>query len=645
MPKKFSFLICILSLSISLRAQKKIPEFGKIDIADLQLKSCSFEPDASAMKLFDIQETKFEIFTYGTKLKTETRSRIKIFNEKGYKYASIRIPYFSKKGIAKIKELDGAVYNLDARGKISIQKLEKKDFFKEKAMENIGIVNFTFPNLKPGSIIEFRYTTIENDIFQLNPWIIQGEIPVEYTSVELTTPVSSRIVEKVFGVDTIDQSYGLLKYDQFRRTTYFKKSILSFKPEAYMSSYKDNLIKVVFLLFPWGNSSFNYKTSSDVIWKSAGSQFLNSRYFEEQINHPITGTEKIIDSARKISAMADKINFIYEEVKKRWPGKAEQTIQAKNLLEAWTNQTGTSTEINLILLNILAKADIKCFPVLISTRDNGKVDKTFPSNGQLNGIDIIAFDSSKFYLLDASLKFQSFQNPPLNILNREAYLLSPDSMQWVTIADQRPLLKQSSDVYAEVNENGIIEGTATVQYFDYAKSYRLDTTLLNEDDDEKFMDKKPAGLKILSTKQENTGIADDPLLETIEFTYEPQNTGDFYFIDPQILTTTNKNPFLADKRFTDIDFGCNQMFILTMQIHFPSSFQPDNLPKNMTIRAPDSSFFYKVTYSTDKESIYVSQLFEVKRALFSKDEYAGIQDFFKRMYTLMAEEIILKKKK
>lgn len=645
--KKIVTLFCSTITSILMMAQKKLPGLGEVDIAALHLKSCSFEPDAPAMKLFDVQETSFEISAYNARLKTERRVRIKVFNEKGYKHASVKIPYFSKKGIAKIKELNGAIYNVGDDGKIIVNKLEKKDFFKEKAADNVGVVNFTFPGLKPGSIIEYSYTTIENNLIYLNPWFIQDEIPVVYSSCIITTPVQSKIFERVFGSDTIEQKLELLKYDNFRKITYSKGNIPSFKPEPFMSSVKDHLIKVSFLLFPGGAAFYNRnRTSPNIVWGAAGSQMLHSKFYEDQVKKTIPGTEKIIDSAKAILKTDERIGYIYGEVKKRVPVKTEQTTSADNLTEAWNDKTGTSAEINLILLNLLEKSNIKSLPILASTRDNGKIDKGFPSISQANAIDVLAFDSAKFYVLDASLKFQSYQNPPQNILNREAFILSPDSMQWVTISDTRPLLKQSMLVLADLTENGLIEGTASIQYFDYAKANKLDTTTNeNEEAEDRFYDKKPQGLKILSTSRSEAIDDGEPLFESVEFTYEPNEANGFYFINPQILTEKNKNPFLAEKRNTDIDFGCNQLFILTMQIRFPDSYVIEHLPKNVIVRAPDSSFFYKINYVASTKEVSISQLFEVKRAIYNKEEYKGIQDFFKHMYALMAEEIILKKKK
>jgi hypothetical protein len=41
----------------------------------------------------------------------------------------------------------------------------------------------------------------------------------------------------------------------------------------------------------------------------------------------------------------------------------------------------------------------------------------------------------------------------------------------------------------------------------------------------------------------------------------------------------------------------------------------------------------------------MTEIYQITRPIFSKEEYSSVQDFFKRMYALRGEEIILKKKK
>ena len=158
------------------------------------------------------------------------------------------------------------------------------------------------------------------------------------------------------------------------------------------------------------------------------------------------------------------------------------------------------------------------------------------------------------------------------------------------------------------------------------------------------MNKKIPGLKILSDNRENNGDG-EPLVQTIEFDYETQQTGEFYFISPQLLTVKKTNPFILDKRNTDIDFGCNQETQLNMHLEIPEPFSVEHLPPNIVVRSPDSSLTFTRIASADRSNISFSQSLEITRSIFDKNEYAGVYEFFNRIQSLMAEEIILKKKK
>ena len=645
--KRLFHLQLFLAVSFCINAQKKLPDFGKTDINDLLLKSCSFEPEANAMKLFDIEEVEYDPSEYVIRMKTERRVRIKIFNEQGYKHATIRIPYYYKRKTSKFKELKGIVYFLDDQGKIVTRKLESKDFFKEKAVENIGVINFTFPNLKPGCIVEFTYSKVEKDILHIEPWVVQAEIPVAYASRTVIVPSFARLKEKVFGEDSVEERSETLVRGVYKRDkkTFFKEHIRSFRPEPFMSSHKDNLLRMVFLLLPRSNFVIDALTSPDVVWKYVGMTLLESKLWGGQLIKPIPGTESIIDSAKKISSVPDRIGFLFDTVRKRFPDVAEQTLYPDDEVdEVWNSRSANTAEINLILLNLLRKSGVVCYPLLISTRENGKINPLFPSAGQLNGVDIVAVDKNTVYLIDASARFQSYKDPPFNVLNRQGFLLDPGNMKWLQINDDRPLVKQQLNIISQFNENGFLEGNASCQYYNYAKSYMLDTTDNDNNAEDRFFDKKFLGLKILSSNFENADKTDEALLQKIEFSYETQNTDNYYFINPQFLSLRKENPFLKEKRNFEIDFGCNQELTLTLHINIPATFRIDHLPTNIIVRAPDSSFFFKRRVYTDSAQIYLSQTFEIKRSVFDKEEYEGVKEFFDRVFGLMGEEIVLKKK-
>lgn len=646
-PLKPVYIILILTtFGLGSSAQKKVPSFGNIDIEDLKMSSCDFDPGAPALRLFDITDVNYTLFYSGeSKMKIEQRVRIKIFNEKGYEFASVKIPYISKRGIGKIKELKGIVYTLDSSGRVIKEELEKEDFFKQKVVEYMGVVSFTFPNLKPGSVVEYSYTRVENNIPYIDPWIIQSEIPVKYSSCIITLPHNSLLKEKLFGADSVDRIVEPLPNERPVKKTYFKENVTSFKPEPFMSSQADNLMKMIYFHIPARHPLVS-SASHDMDWDDIGTYFVRAK-LDSQLQKTLPDTEKLIDSANKITSIQERIRYIYNAVKSQVPKKHEQTYMPKDILETWKNRSGNTADINLILLNLLKKANVICYPLLASTRENGLISKEFPSFSQLNALDVVAMaDSLKFYLLDASLKYQSLSAPPLNILNREALLLRPGFIDWFSVEDQRPLLLQNINLFCTLKESGMIEGEASVQHYHYAKEYIQDSTLKEQKRKEnKYLDKKTQGLTIISTNQEITADENDPIYETIKFTYEPQHTDNYYFLNPQFLTPQKDNPFISDKRKTDIDLLCNQQMIISINLEIPSAIEIDHLPNNIIVRAPDSSFYYKRSYSFNGTALYLTHIFEVKKAIFPREDYAGIKEFFGRMYTLMNEEIVLKKKK
>src|ERR1700733_2855170 len=92
--KKILLAIVVFSACNAVHAQGTLPEFGKINMADLQLKECAFDKGADAMNLIKTEKVRFDIDNMGNaKTYTEYRIRIKIFKESGFKNASIVIPY------------------------------------------------------------------------------------------------------------------------------------------------------------------------------------------------------------------------------------------------------------------------------------------------------------------------------------------------------------------------------------------------------------------------------------------------------------------------------------------------------------------------------------------------------------------------
>ena len=156
------FLSVFYFLVFSCSNAQKLPEFGKVSQEELLMKECAFETSAPAMYLLNEESISFKQDAYDSKTIYECRARIKIFDKHGYDYATVVIPDARSRG-TKVTDLDAYVYNLTQDGKLKVEKVDRDQIFKEKqnGKKNVGSLRFTFPDLQPGCVIEYRYTRVK----------------------------------------------------------------------------------------------------------------------------------------------------------------------------------------------------------------------------------------------------------------------------------------------------------------------------------------------------------------------------------------------------------------------------------------------------------------------------------------------------
>lgn len=645
MKTSFIFFLLLFATYTSF-TQNEFPSFGKVDLKELMMKECSFEKEANAQKLIDYQETEITTSGYDIRIKIERRVRIKIFNKSGVDAANIIIPYMRKSKKSKVNDISAYIYNLDSSGNnIITRKLEKGQIFKEKNDDGISTVAFTFPDVKPGSVIEYRYTHIEKNSVHLDPWFFQDRLPTTVSVCKFIYPYGMRFDYRFITSDSVTKEF-VTRGSQYIRT-FTQKNIYAFRLEPMMSSIKDNLQRVEFAFLP------NFINSPLIIgggnrWGIFNRALLMAPFFGEQMYIKIPGTESIVDSAKKISASGDKVHFIYQQVKQNLKWDDNLSFYADDLREVWQSKTANSAEINLCILNLLIKSGIKSYPILISTRANGMADPDFISLGQFNSVDVLVLDSLQYYILDGTQKYISYKVPPYNILNRNVFLIDTLNFKWVNITDSRVLMKTSITVKAELNKKGELKGDAYIAYYDHSKANQLEEqnekVKEKEDEDKEFIEKESAEIIIDSLIQENADNELEPLIHRFNFTYKLSTANEYHFLDPFFLSNFRRNPFNDSLRRTDIDMGSNQSYIMYLYLTIPDDYQIDDLPKNILIRSNDSSMLFKREILRQNNVLVFRNSFDILRTVYAKEEYPGIKEYFKKIYGVVNDNIVLKKK-
>src|SRR5580692_7360294 len=147
--------------------------FGKIDKSDLEMTSCDFEKDANAEILFDKGSV---YFTPDYDMVFERHTRIKILNEKGKDQGNIRIEYSGGDRSEFISNIQAETINSD-NGVVAITKVDKKQMYTQSVDKIITALSFAFPDVKAGSVIEYKYSITTSYLDDFPDWFFQNDIP------------------------------------------------------------------------------------------------------------------------------------------------------------------------------------------------------------------------------------------------------------------------------------------------------------------------------------------------------------------------------------------------------------------------------------------------------------------------------------
>jgi len=634
MNKRFILLVFI-ALTVFAKAQQvpapPVPvaqAYGKVDMADLEMKSCDFEKDANAEVLFDVA-----IMSPYSGLNTSRHTRIKIFNDQGKNAANIRLIYFSYMGAVGINSLQGETINLED-GKAVITPLDKKQIYTEKINLFTSAIVFALPNVKAGSIIEFKYDQYFPDV-----WYFQRSIPTRYSEIHADFDANAqfRLIPHV----SLPYTKSVGQPTDFQQTKVLT-NIPSLPDEPYMSSRTDNLQRM------------EYIDMNDVYintWPKIGEIMMEFNDFGYEMDRNLAGENVIINRAKALKTDNEKIAFIFDTVKTnmKWNEQTSFLTTEDGIVRAWDKKTGNSTEINLMVYDLLKKCGIHAYPLVVSSKENGKINPVNANPNLLNNTVVyVAVDSSTYYVLDATNKNNLFNVIPKDNLNSFGLRIDEDNKDYSTVfVENEDPAMQSVFLNAEIKPGGKMNGSAQISSFSYNK--KENTERYKADGEAKFIDylrDDDNNLKLSNLKLENMEDDTLPLVQNVDFDMDLAGSDETYiYFNPNLFSGMHTNPFLSENRFTDIDFGYRDNLVINGVFKIPAGYKVDALPKNITMLMPDQSIIFKRVLTEDDSTgtIVVRYVINHKKTIYFKEDYPDFHAFYKKLFELLNEQIVLKK--
>jgi hypothetical protein len=380
-------------------------------------------------------------------------------------------------------------------------------------------------------------------------------------------------------------------------------------------------------------------------WPALAKDLMESDYFGGQFTKNISKGEELTNQLKSATSSLEKMKCIYKYVQKNIEWDGIQDFYSNGVKNTWSKKSGSTGDINILLLNLLKDEKIDVSPVLVSTRDHGRVLTTYPFLRQFNSIIVLARIDGREYFLNAADKYNSPDLIPYDVIGTEAFLVQKENPQFIEIWSEKMMHRHYVSMLASVDDSGVLKGEATLSSFDYAKNPRVKTFTQGIDKfTSQYITPSVTAMKVEEVEVKNADNDSMPLEQKFKFTVPVTTSGDYKFFNLNLFSGLEKNPFIADNRHTVVEFGYNQFYLMVGTINIPEGYVFEQPPANIRMIMPDTSIVFRRLIETKAEKVSYRISLEFKRPFYMIEEYPEFKEFYKKLYAQLNEQVVFKKK-
>lgn len=668
--RKLIVLLVVLNFP-SLYAQDY--NFGKISKEELSEKFNPMDSSAVAAYLYKSRRTYFEYLQdKGFQLVTEIHERIKVYNKEGLGYATRKINLYKDGGAKEgISGLKASTYNL-VNDKIEDSRLKSDGEFGINLSKFLDQKSFTLPNVREGSIIEYKYRQQSPFISVVDEFRFQHDIPImklvalfevpEYFSYNVNIKGFLPIVPKIENgngeitltdktrsggarFSAVKTSFNSSKINfSTKISRYDLTNIPALKNEPYVNNidnYRSSVkYELAYTKFP--NSTIeNYSTN----WEAVVNKIYDSPDFGAELNKKGYYEKDLEPLLLNIDDPLKKISIIFDFVKSRvkWNGYYNKYTDV-GVRQAYKDRTGNVAEINLMLTSMLRNAGLDADPVLISTRDNGI--PIFPTREGYNYVISGVVVSDDIILLDASSSYSIPNVLPLRALNWEGRMIKKDGSSTLVHLYPTDRSIESIAINVALKGNGDLEGMMRrIKIGHDAMQYRGEYYLENEEKYIEKLENRYGGVKIEDFEVTNKNNLSEPISESYSFIQENgvEIIGNRLYFSSLFFLSINENPFKLEKREFPVDFAYPSETKYRIGVILPEGYAVETLPEPVRIKLPDElgDFMFNIVATPGQIQIMANT--KIDQSIIAPVYYEALKDYYKLIIGKMNEKIVLSK--
>jgi hypothetical protein len=648
------FFILLLSLS----AYSQDFDFGKFDNTEMEMSKYNKDTSAHAVVLREFGKTWISSADR-IPLIHEYHVKIKIFDSKKFDEGdvAIRLYHSDNDTYENVRDIKGITYYKDDQGMVRQAVLDKSKIYHEQIDKHHELVKFALPNLRNGCIIEYSYLTESPYHFNYHTWNFQSDIPKIYSEYEAHIPAIYEYNVVLRGFLKLSKNDAVLEPECFSyygtkadcsKITYAMSDIPAFIEEDYMTS-RWNFISAIYYEMSTMTDQHGVKQKQTQDWNSIDYNLKHNDDFGVQIKKRDLLKERI---PAQVWAMPDtmaKAKAIYSYLQNLFKWNNQRGILSEDgIKKALDNRGANVADINLSLIAALRAAGINTEAVILSTRDNGLVNKLFPTESEFDYVVAKADIGGQSYLLDATDPFLPFGLLPLRCINDQGRVMSLDKPSYWIDMIQSKKRNTTTNLNLALQPDGKIKGTITTYSIGYA-AYEKRKAIKKFNTVDEYVENFSEHLnKTKILKWEITGVdsLEQPIAEKYDVEFDGYNSinKESISFNPAFWERQRQNPFKLEERNYPVDMGSSSTSSLLVTLSFPDNFIISAQPAPVGMALPNKGGKFVTDLTVEGNVINYSQIEQFNKAIYGAGEYPYLKELYNKIIQNEKANIIFKKK-
>ena len=520
---------------------------------------------------------------------------------------------------------------------------------------NYQRVNFTFPEVTVGSILEYRYKLdYPPNIIPQHVWDIQHDLYTLKEKFKLRAYVGA--IQNVQGMTGISATYNLPPGIKLQRKSEGYELSLdnmpAFQADAFMPPAEPYVYRVT---FHYGQHSL---AEAQKFWQSTGltlyttsEAFIGNHKEIREAAAQAIGTESDPEKKlRKLYARAQQIrNLTYERTRTEAEQKKEELKTNTSAVDVLERGYGTNADIAYLFAATARSAGFDTSVVMSSNRSEMTFDPNLLEDWQLAApIVMVNIPGGKQYLLDPGTRFCPFGYLRWYRTATQALVLTKNGgvMVNVPLASQaNAILERSADT--AIDSNGTLNGEITVRYSGYrAMEKRIAALQTDEAGRKKDLEEQvkgwlPDGSMVELKTAQPWESSEEPLEAHFRVTIPSYASiaGKRLLAPSYLFRTSQKEAFAQKERKYPVYFHYAFAEIDNVKLKVPSGFRVENAPQQQDASLPYAR--YQNLVKVDGDRIATRRALLLGMNFFPMEKYQELKDFFNKVESGDEQQAVL----